>query len=126
MMITREQIAAGAAGATLLGSVALVVQGVRSNPRPGPTCMAIRSAFGVLALVHITRSIRARQQADNAAATQHREGYWLGINHAGRGLLLTPSPDTDGQGAPAQDAPDPLSAIPSPKSAEGYTNRKAP
>ncbi|MFF7295342.1 hypothetical protein [Streptomyces sp. NPDC008265] len=126
MMITREQLAAAAAGATLLGSVALVVQGVRSNPRPGRACMAVRGAFGVLALVHITRSIRARQQADKAAAARHWDGYWLGLDHANRGLLVTPPPDTDGQGAPAQDAPDHLSAIPAPKGAEGYTNGKAP
>ncbi|WP_404959065.1 hypothetical protein [Streptomyces sp. 147326] len=125
MMITRDNLAAAAAGATLLGSVALVVKGVRSDPRAGRRCMAIRGAFGVLALVHITRNVRARQQADRIAATQHREGYWLGLNHAGRGLL-TPPPDSHGSGATAQDATATLSAIPSLTSAKGSTHRKAP
>ncbi|MFD8948961.1 hypothetical protein ACFV0B_08930 [Streptomyces xanthophaeus] len=123
MMITREQIATATAGAVLLGSVALVVQGARSNPRPGRTCVAIRVAFGALALVTITRNIRAKQKATDIANSIRGEGYRLGLSHAANGLVFPP-PDSHGQGAPAQDAPAHRSAVPSPKSGEGPINGK--
>ncbi|MER6196733.1 hypothetical protein ABT234_05050 [Streptomyces sp. NPDC001586] len=83
--------------------------------------MAIRAAFGVLALVTIARNHRAKQLATASA----NEGYRLGLTHAANGLVFPP-PDSHGQGAPAQDAPTALSAIPSPTSAKGSTHRKAP
>ncbi|MET9468519.1 hypothetical protein ABZY44_27770 [Streptomyces sp. NPDC006544] len=123
MMITRERITTTAAGATLLASAALVVQGATSNPRPGRACTAVRLAFGTLAAVTIIRSIRARQQAAATANSHRREGYRLGLTHAAHGLL-TPDPDSNGQGATAQDATAHLSAVPSQQAAEGHTKGK--
>ncbi|MFD6873246.1 MULTISPECIES: hypothetical protein [unclassified Streptomyces] len=122
MMITREQMTTATAGAVLLSSTALVVQGATSNPRTGRACMAIRVAFGALALVTIARNIRARKQADDTANSALREGYSLGLIHATNGLI--PRTDSDGQGAPAQDATANLSAVPAQKSAKGPTNGK--
>ncbi|MGZ9931934.1 hypothetical protein ACXNSR_18905 [Streptomyces sp. NC-S4] len=124
MMITREQMTNATAGAVLLSSTALVVQGATSNPRTGRACMAIRVAFGALALVTIARNFRARKQADDTANSALREGYSLGLIHATNGLVLIPRDDSDGQGAPAQDATATLSAVPPQKSAEGPTNGK--
>ncbi|MGW3057714.1 hypothetical protein ACWC98_17585 [Streptomyces goshikiensis] len=121
MMITREQIATATARTVLLGSAALVVQGTISKKRPGRTCMAIRVAFGVLALVTIAHNHRAKQKA----ADDVNEVYRLGLTHGTNGFVF-PRPDSHGQGATAQDAAAPLSAIPSPMGAKGSTHRKAP
>lgn len=123
MMITREQITTATAGAAFVGSIALFAHGATRNPRPGRACMAVRLAFGALALVTITRRIHSRQKDRDTANSHRREGYRLGLTHAAHGLL-TPPPDNHGQGATAPDASAHLSAVPSQKSAEGPTNGK--
>ncbi|MFZ3547735.1 hypothetical protein ACODT3_19370 [Streptomyces sp. 4.24] len=123
MMITREQMATAAASATLAGGLVAFVANA-AGPRKRLACSGLRLALSAVPLVIITRARRSQQQVQNSATSHHREGYWLGLNHAARGLLLTPPPDSHGQGAPAQDAPDRLSAVPSPKNAEGLINGK--
>ncbi|MFE4210267.1 MULTISPECIES: hypothetical protein [Streptomyces] len=123
MMITREQITTATAGAAFIGSAALVAHGATSTPRPGRACMAVRLAFGALALVTITRRIHQRQKDRDTANSHIREGYRLGLTHAAHGLL-SPHPDNQGQGATAQDASPHLSAVPAQKSAEGPTKGK--
>lgn len=122
MMITREQMATVAATATFAGGLALFVANA-TGARNRLACSGVRLALSAVPLVIITRARRAQRQVHDSADTHRREGYWLGLNHAGRGLL-TPPPDSHGQGATAQDATAHLSAVPSQKSAGGPINGK--
>ncbi|MFF9507323.1 hypothetical protein ACF1BU_14150 [Streptomyces sp. NPDC014724] len=99
-MITREQIAVAVSTVAFLGGLALVVTGAVTGEHPRLADIGAGVTLGSLPFVILARVRKQQHITRETAESLRREGYRLGLEHAGRGLLNPPPITDDGEGAP--------------------------
>ncbi|MFD9600236.1 hypothetical protein [Streptomyces sp. NPDC059970] len=99
-MVTREQLAVVASTLAFLGGLALVAFAVTTGNHPRLADMGAGVTLGSLPFVILAKVRKANHINRDMAETIRREGYRLGLEHAGRGLLNPPPIHDNGEGAP--------------------------
>ncbi|MGW7431830.1 hypothetical protein ACWGIN_20065 [Streptomyces sp. NPDC054861] len=100
-MVTREQVAAAISHVVFVAGLALVVVGTVAGDLPRLAHIGGGISIGVMPFVILARVRRHTAITRETAESLRREGYRLGLEHAGRGLLKPPPDTDDGEGAPS-------------------------